>query len=164
MKTIIALDPGGTTGWASLSFEPSKPLRGGYEGDISHLDPLWNVGQMGPNEHHKQLYNFLEERDNGDLSVVCESFEFRQGKQREGINLMSREYIGLVKLFRDDRRVPTFFQTAAQAKMFVTDEKIKALDLWWPGKKHAMDAMRHLVTYLVQKERRVELVKVWKDL
>lgn len=100
-----------------------------------------------------------------ELIIVCESFQFRQGKQRAGIVLDSCEYIGVVKLFYQQRKksLPNSFQldlrmqTAAQAKTFVTDDKIKKLGLWAPGQKHAMDAMRHLLFTLLQKEGRKDI-------
>lgn len=163
-KSIVALDPGGTTGWAALTYDKDIELEGGFDTARSKEGYTWEYGHIGPHEHHTELWNFLNEYYDDSLTVVCESFEFRQGKQRTGINLMSKEYIGVTKLFGDRHGIPVVFQTAAHGKGFVTDEKIKCLDLWVPGKKHAMDAMRHLLTYVVQKERRFELVRPWKEL
>lgn len=56
------------------------------------------------------------------------------------------------------------FQTAGIAKPFITDEKLKIMGLWVPSKKHARDALRHLLTYMIQKERRVDLIESWKNL
>jgi hypothetical protein len=150
-KTIIALDPGGTTGWAMWR------------------DNHFTCGQIGPAEHHLALYEFLGREQTGELTVVCESFEFRQGKQRANIVLDSKEYIGVVKLFHeeqinDGQDVKLHFQTAGQAKSFVSDEKLRKMGLYHTGMKHAMDAMRHLVTYMVNKERRYDLIESWKNL
>jgi hypothetical protein len=164
IKRVISFDPGGTTGVAALVLDtftqPEIPT-----GDVSKwMDTTvgWHVDHIGPESHHVPLWFLLEQFR--PTSVVCESFEFRQGKQRAGIVLDSKEYIGVIKLWCALNKVPLIMQTAATGKGFVTDEKIKALDLWVPGKKHAMDAMRHLITYLVQKERRMELARPWKDL
>lgn len=151
ITTYLALDPGGTTGWVRYSPEAPSLMR-------------FVTGQLGPEEHHERLYALLEREHTQKYTVICESFEFRQNKQRDNINLMSREYIGVVKLFRKERNVPVVFQTAGAAKGFVTDEKLKAMGLWVPGQKHAMDAMRHLVFYLVNVERRVDLIQSWKEL
>lgn len=40
-------------------------------------------------------------------------------------------------------------QMAAQAKGFVDDDKLKAWGFWIKGKKHARDAIRHGVYYLL---------------
>lgn len=151
---VVALDPGGTTGIATYL----KPVVG---------DEHWGVSQVGPDEHHDELYNYLAETFvpfSGNQFVVCESFEFRQNRQRDNINLMSREYIGVVKLFGKKHGIPVVFQTAGVAKPFVTDEKLKIMDMWVPGKKHAMDARRHLIYFLVNEQKRYDLIESWKDL
>jgi hypothetical protein len=167
IRRILALDPGGTTGWAQLTYVDTKPIECDWTtwvGSIGVREPMWTCGQIGPDDHHKELFALLERADAFDFTVVCESFEFRQYRQRDNINLMSREYIGVTKLFGQERNRPVVFQTAGAAKPFVTDEKLKAMGLWVPGQKHARDALRHLVTFLVRKEHRTELVKSWKDL
>src|SRR5687767_4243289 len=108
MKRIVALDPGGTTGWAMWQDEPMS----------MHSSPWnhFNAGQIGPEEHHLDLYAHLEHLHVSDFTVISESFEFRQNQvdaNRRGINLMSREYIGVTKLFGKERRVPVVLQTAA---------------------------------------------------
>lgn len=169
---VIALDPGGTTGWATYTATKMSVV----DDDrmiTEWYNPVWNCGQLGPEEHHDRLEALLESERVTDYTVVCESFEFRQGKQRNNLDLSSKEYIGVVKLFKRRENVPTVFQTAGQAKTFIPDkavgglvanQKLKVLGLYHPNHKHAMDAMRHLVTYLVQKERRYDLVTKWKDL
>jgi hypothetical protein len=155
MVRIIALDPGGTTGWATATED------GGTTS--------YNCGQIGPNVHHSQLYTFLElQHSSKSDCVVYESFEFRQGAQRANLNLMSREYIGVIRLFEQERRVATFHQTAAQAKGLVSDTKIKKLDLWYPGWQHAMDAFRHLLYFIVVDtpaafvDTRLEILQAWR--
>lgn len=151
-KRVIALDPGGTTGVAAVV----------YDVPIDVQEQEFTTLHIGPHEHHADLWNKLYLFR--PTKIVCESFEFRQNKQRDNINLMSKEYIGLVKTFSAITNTPVVFQTAAIGKGFVSDEKLKAMGLWVPGKKHAMDAMRHLITYLVQKERRIELIESWRNL
>jgi hypothetical protein len=141
---ILALDPGGTTGWALYQGGPfalmDNPQRG------------IKLGHIGPMEHHLQLKEFIETEISHDFMLVCESFEYRRD-QRDNVNLISKEYIGVVKRLQQERAskgtVPlrVHFQTAAKGKGFWTDQKIKKLGLWWPGHKHAMDALRHLLHY-----------------
>lgn len=166
MERIIALDPGGTTGWAMWTkMYNYVPGSGQYLGE----DDKFSWGQLGPHEHHEELFALLEHMHVQEYTIVCESFEFRQYRQRENINLMSREYIGVVKLFRQQRSEiasfsPVVFQTAGQAKGFVSDEKLKAIDLYPSGQKHARDALRHLIYYMVNKRKRYDIVKNWRDL
>ncbi len=157
MKRIVALDPGGTTGWA---YWQDTPIRTSNESPWDHF----TAGQIGPEEHHEQLFAHLEFLHTSDYTIVCESFEFRQGQQRHNIRLDSKEYIGVVKLLGQQRNLPVVFQTAALGKGFVSDEKLKVMGLWIPGKQHARDALRHLIYYMVVKQHHKELIRSWKDL
>ena len=165
----IALDPGGTTGWAKYDalYIPSPEKKG--RGEL--VEQHFMVGQIGPHEHHHQLYALLERLHIHDMVVVTESFEFRQfDGNRTGINLISREYIGVTKLFGRERNIPVKLQTAGLAKKFVPDKgpdankKLKAMGWYTPGMKHANDAARHLAYYMVNTERRFDLVESWRDL
>jgi hypothetical protein len=138
VERVIALDPGETTGWAL------------YRGDAAEGTSKFTCGQIGPYEHHNELDILLGHmQGEGEYTIVCERFEYRNNS-RAGLNLMSREYIGVAKRFVQERReVEYVMQSAAQAKGFVQDRHIKKLGLWSPGDKHAMDAYRHLLYYLV---------------
>lgn len=130
---ILSFDPGGTTGWALYDPEVGT----GY-----------NQGQMGPQEHHEQLYGFLELQHTYDLHVVCESFEYRKNEpRRDNIVLVSLEYIGVIKLFCAERNVTLKMQTASYGKAFWSDDNLKKVELYWKGHPHANDAMRHLLAY-----------------
>jgi hypothetical protein len=94
---------------------------------------------------------------------VTESFEFRQGKQRAGIELVSREYIGVVQLWCDNNEQILHQQTAALGKGFVNDPKLKALNLW-SSSKHSRDATRHAIFYMVNRLRMTHLINAWKDM
>ena len=138
---ILALDPGGTTGYCFVQPDMPRPI----------------VGHIGPHEHHQDLYEGLRKATHSSLAaktelhIVCEQFEFRQTERhRDFINYIPREYIGVVKLFCQwHPEVHLFMQSAAQAKGFWSDDKVKLLDLWVPGRKHAMDAVRHYLYHRV---------------
>jgi hypothetical protein len=158
---LLALDPGGTTGWAEAIWNPepfnSTPPK------LHSLDQIkFTSGQIGPEEHHQELWELLEKahrwweisEEAPPLDLICESFEFRQHinttHAKTKVELISKEYIGLVKLFAIQYpQVSTFFQTASAAKTLITDGKIKLLDLWTPGKVHANDAKRHILRHMV---------------
>lgn len=136
MKRIIALDPGGTTGWASYTTYDDPRLM------------KFDSGQMGPHDHHEELFEWLQYSAGYELEIVCESFEYRNAN-RPGLVLASKEYIGVTKLACRRFSAPYTEQTASKAKGFVKDAHIKRLGLWSSGDKHAMDAMRHLIFYIV---------------
>ncbi len=160
---VVALDPGGTTGWAVYCDEVAE--RDAKRAHSPQLFlPGFYCGEFRKSNHHEELFDWLAFEHTHDTTVVCESFEFRQNRQRDNINLMSKEYIGVTKLFGQTHAVPVVFQTAALGKGFVTDQKLKAMSLWSPGNKHAMDAMRHLVYFLINKKGRTDLVTLWQNL
>ncbi len=144
---LMALDPGGTTGWAKVTSLP----------DINELE--FTHGQLGPHEHHTELYDHLE--IHSPYTVICESFEFRQmgSDTKKKVELISREYIGVTKLYCSYFNVHLEFQTASTAKALIPDKgpaqdvKLKQLGLYVPGAKHARDAYRHLLRYMVVSDR-----------
>lgn len=155
---VLALDPGGTTGVAMARYYGPEPLESLEQIYFSH-------DQIGPNEHHDKLWELLSDEherglDEGPLlSIVCESFQFRQhinkDQAKAKVELISCEYIGLVKLFCKLNDVPLTFHTASAAKTFVPDKgpqanvKLRQLGLYQTGQVHANDALRHLLRYLV---------------
>ncbi len=135
---IIALDPGGTTGIAMK--------RHADETDFKLL-------QLGPDEHHTALWKLLA-TENPDV-VVCERFD-SMPLQDFAVNLAAREYIGVAKLYCQSTHKPFVSQQRSAAKGLWTDAKIKSINLWQPGQKHSMDALRHLLYYITvaQKDQR----------
>jgi hypothetical protein len=133
----VAIDPGGTTGVACFDQETSE-----REG----LLQIW-VGQMGPYQHHRELYDLLTAHE--PHIVICEGFEYRN-RSRPGLELVSREYIGVAKLYTDLHRDVSYVeQTASMALSFVKDANLKKADLWAKGMQHGRDATRHLLYYLI---------------
>jgi hypothetical protein len=155
MYRIIALDPGGTTGYAVLT--------------VGHGNAMnWRQGHLGPDEHHKALWALLELQAVSQTAIVCESFEYRNNS-RAGLVLVSAEYIGITKLFARERNIPLFFQTAAEGKCgdktFVRKEHLERLGLWKGTKwKHAMDATAHLVRWIVLESKKHPEVGVDEEL
>lgn len=159
---VLALDPGGTTGWSRYDalYLPDPE----NDGELELVEAEWHFGHIGPHEHHLELDNFLGEMHIHNFELVWESFEFRQGKQRENINLMSREYIGVAKRFVQERHVQAYSQTAGTGKGFVDDNKLRVMGLYHSGWKHANDATRHLVYHLVNRKKRYDLIESWRRL
>lgn len=122
---IIALDPGITTGIATLI---------GTDIIITK--------QLGPS--HAGSYEFLQKAS--PKEVVYESFIYQR---RNKVELYPVEVIGVIKLYGEIYDIPLFVQSASQAKGFITDDKIKKMGLWVRGQKHGMDALRHLLYHLI---------------
>lgn len=148
---ILALDPGGTTGWASFQCDQIwNPIDEVFE----YVGRQWTCGQLDlrPEDHHLTLYNLLGHFHVDKYMIVCERFDYRN-KSRPGLELISREYIGVTRLFCQDRRIPLALQEASQGKItdksFVKKENLQRLALWTPGWGHAMDAYGHLLWYMI---------------
>lgn len=132
---ILAFDPGGTTGVAYFGNALSTPK-------VSHL---------GPERHHAQLWALLN--NVRPTHVVYETFEFRN-RGRDNLELISRDYIGIIDLYCDLNPVRVYRQSASQAKGFIPDRgprkdvPIKRLGWYMPAHKHGMDAVRHLIYFI----------------
>lgn len=144
LPSILALDPGGSTGYCFRG--PDAIIK---YGEL----PLTAVG------HHLALWKLLVDcRDqiqshdsDATFTIVCERFDFRKTDQtREKIDYISREYIGVVKLFEQstDNRVRVRLQGASQAKEFWDDQKLRRIGMYYPRSKHARDATRHYLYYV----------------
>jgi hypothetical protein len=147
---IIALDPGGTTGYAVFDWAP------GYG--------LGTYGHIGPEEHHYKLDQFLIENEKGlqphqapetDAIIVCENFVHSNNEFAE---LVSCEYIGVVKRYCQDSNVRLVLQSPSikpgknkNSKGWATDAKLIKLGIFLEPKTkwmHANDAMRHLAYFV----------------
>lgn len=158
---LMAFDPGGTTGVAILNAT-------GLESGI----PMPILAQLGPHTHRLELWDMMNKYR--PTHVIYESFEFRN-KTRDNLELVSRDYIGIIGLWSDLNPTRLYRQSAAQAKGFIKDAgpnaniPLKRLGWYAPGKKHAMDAARHMAYFLVngphQDDRlRSDMLKVgWKS-
>jgi hypothetical protein len=122
---ILSLDPGVTTGFA-IKFD-----NGEVKADQVKCS-------------HRAMYDMLVQLDPDE--IVFERFTYQR---RDKVVLWPVEVIGIIRLFAEQFEVPLFAQTPAQAMNLFTDDKIKAMDLWVPGLVHGMDAMRHLLYYMV---------------
>lgn len=140
---VCAFDPGGTTGWAIADYSPKQ-----HGPRI-----LFSCGQIGSHQHHLELYAWIRARcklTSQRVHLVCEEFDFRANLQKSRVDLISREYIGIIKLCAAEADKIVLFENASTAKRYVPDWKIKSLGpgAWQPGQPHAMDAMRHLLYYM----------------
>jgi hypothetical protein len=164
---VLSFDPGGTTGWSSAGYmDPVQQL-------TSYKQIKFESGQISAREsngklieHHRPLWHFLEARVIlGFTEIVCESFEFRQHLQKDNakhkVELVSRDYIGIIKLFCALTNTKLTMNTASTGKAFVTDEKLKLINLWTPGNPHANDATRHNIRYLTINKRMQFIMREW---
>ena len=136
--TVYAIDPGPHTGifWMNGTM------------------PYWVTLDLRREKRpHRALYDWLRNNVNSllDDKVVYESFEFRKedAHEREYIDYSPGELVGVIILFCELMGTDCFRQTAASAKGFWDDDKLKRAKLYIPGKeaRHVRDATRHWLYY-----------------
>lgn len=137
MLLALALDPGKCTGYA-FAAQDAEAFHVCY--GEKYLDP-------------KQFWKFLDRTlpTDEECHVVCESFDFRQGKQHSGMDLYPRELIGILKLHRTfhvDMTDQLYFQNPdiqGGKNVYFTDTKLKDLELYQKGVGHGRSAVKHLL-------------------
>jgi hypothetical protein len=154
---VMSFDPGGTTGYAILNL-----VRRGHVRSSSYdFESTWKGGQLGPDRHHKALWNLLTQT-NPDF-VVCEQFNYQIRRNQEvdqpGIQLISRNYIGVIELYCELTKKPLAMQSPSIMQNFwVKDTALKTLELHTKGQGHRNDATRHGLYFAVTKMRRKDLL------
>ncbi len=147
---VLAVDPGGTTGWVRVHYWHDSVDPGYYLkkwGTFDDLGDEISVSQM--------MY--------GDADVVVtESYIIRPDtfSANVGASLDAVEVIGRTKLWSRHYEVPIYHQQSpAQAKQQWTDKRLKAhfkhhklYPSGSPGReglcRHEVDALRHAMTYI----------------
>jgi hypothetical protein len=163
--TVIALDPGGTTGWSLFDVHPESL----FDPEVSILENInfWTHGQidcgstkgnLGVSSHPgistsgeaagvEELVGLVDSWPGAAL--VIEDFIIRQYNQ-------SRDFLSPVRItaalsqhiWREKRTY--FVQQPSLAKTTVTDDRLRNWNLYARagGLNHARDADRHVITFL----------------
>jgi hypothetical protein len=142
---IIAIDPGGVTGWARFEFQLDDADKPKLQTRIEKH--FTGSGQFESQNHHRALWMFLDE-EKPDI-VVCERFENRNN---DFTILVSVEYIGVVRAWCQMNNVFLKMQGASQALFLMTTEKMYVLGLViepYTPNKDANAAKKHLVFFLI---------------
>lgn len=148
--TVVAFDPGGTTGWAVVSVHPVAVRDPAYSilDNLTHVtfgqfcgtelamaDAMIDLCEQWPGAVRLTEQFILMTHTNSDalLSPVRLNAALRYGLH--------------LKAKGTDRRV--WNQTASMAKTTMTDERLAYCALIEPtrGKPHARDALRHALTF-----------------
>jgi hypothetical protein len=128
---ILAVDPGETCGWATFDA----------------LD-LTDAGQfpIGPLE---DLDYFVTERRPDVMVVENYRVYASRAAQHVGSEVNTAQYIGILKFIGSMYQIPVYLQMAHQAKGWVSDKRLHDLGLFQTGHKHANDAVRHGIYWLL---------------
>lgn len=130
----LALDPGGTTGYAICDINNSNSV-----------SIAWDQAKMNELELTE-----LMEVINADR-IICEDFEYRN-RARPGLDLSPPRLIGVVKLYSQTSQKKLVLQKAVVGKGHYSDIRLKSLGLYRRGIPHGRDALRHLLHWLTFKE------------
>lgn len=130
---ILALDPGKTTGWATWSAEG-----------------VFESGQMDYDETCSLLYEVAGDAQPHGIDIVSEAFIITVNTAKNTQASWSLELIGVARsVSRRWCGQDIFLQQPAAAKRMMSDDMLKVLDWYKPGKGHANDAARHLGLYML---------------
>ena len=129
---VLAIDPGKTTGYAL--YDRASDTFG--SGELTYDDTcellLKTASQYGD-----------------DLLVVSEAFIITQQTAKNTQAPWSLELIGVARHYsRLHTGRDLILQAPATAKRFSSDERLKTMSWYKPGKGHANDAARHLLLAL----------------
>ncbi|MNB67157.1 hypothetical protein D3C75_136420 [compost metagenome] len=131
---LLSLDPGETTGWSL--FEHGKLIEAGQA----------KTFEGGWQEIH-DLFEYV-----GATMVIYENYRVYEHKLSRHANseVYTLRLVGVIEyLCEIQHKIPHFNQMAHQAKGFVTDEKLKAWNMYKTGQKHARDSIRHGIYFLL---------------
>lgn len=141
---VAAVDPGKVTGLSYLAVSQEAITT-----PQAHEMP---VAQFFL--HFAETFYRVDDSPSLDLIVVTEKFQISERTIKTALSLDALDVNGWLKgeqLYLRNR--PFYEQTAAQAKKFSTDQKLKALG-WFERTKdgHANDANRHLLRFVMNSD------------
>lgn len=169
---ILALDPGGTTGWCGTSFalgtlEFISML--GIKALIETDDITVRSGQI-EGSANRQVDQIVDLAQRGmskvDIFVfVIEDFILRQ--MRKDRSLLSPVHVTeKIDYVNHDRWGHQLFkQQPSLAKSAMPDARLKAMGIYVKGKPHARDGIRHNITFIrrmAQNKKLLESVINWQ--
>jgi hypothetical protein len=145
VRYLLALDPGGTTGWSRWEYDVDTPLALLAHGQISGGLPgfrAWVRAVAQGWELHE---------------VVSESFV--DDGRTESPDVQALRIEGAIDMSWGGR-IPVFFQRNV-AKSAAPDALLKRLDVYFVGQPHACDSARHAIAYMKARDHRPTVRAIW---
>ncbi len=149
---ILCLDPGETVGWAL--FFAGHVLRCGQLAIQKQLAQGGSVSYV-LNTFFDDLVGL--ENCASDMvtptTCVVEDYVVYAHKLQANMwsSLFTVRLIGALQFLCSDRAIPVVYQMAAEAKFFASDEKLRRWGIFQEKLKHANDAIRHGIYYMLRK-------------
>lgn len=145
MTTLLALDPGKTTGASLWKYSDTEPLECTWRGQILH-------GVEGFIKH-------IIDHPKPDI-VVAEQFVLDGRTPNPDVTPLQIE--GAILTYYDTELTLVAFQRN-NFKKHVSNELLKAHDLYWKGEPHAMDSARHALAFMKVNKHMPTLKKYFSD-
>jgi len=155
----VGFDPGEATGWAVLRLDLDKLVKLGFAELVLRGGPdavAWSAGEFRASE------NTMADQMVGLLRGVWMDGEFGEGELSDVLAVSVEDFI--LRMLSTDRNllspvrvtaafnyarrevpIPVTRFSASDAKRVVTDERMKALNLWMEGSDHPRDALRQAI-------------------
>ena len=146
---IMGLDPGETTG-ATIIDIPSHIVSIPLKSEISN----W-VQYAGELENWFAIESLIKEFT-PDV-IVIEEFRLYadKAKSKIGHDFPEVKIIGQIEMIAQQQNIPIHKQGAGVVKQFYTDERLKSLNMWQSGQRHARDAVRHALYFFDFNKKKV---------
>lgn len=170
VPTLVAFDPGGTTGWAVFSVHPLSLVDAEYPilENVLH----WSQGQisLGADGEAGMIHEMAWTCASwAGAAVVAEDFILESARKNREMLSPVRLNAGLeYALWLQDRKL---LIQSRDIKATVTDERLKAWGYYRRegGEEHARDATRHALAFLRKakgptKEARAKRAEAWPDI
>lgn len=145
MTFVLAVDPGGTSGWAEALVR---------DGNATTLRQTLSHGEHDPSAMADRIRQFclsarqMTYREPNDVVLVMERFTITVETGRKTAQHDALELIGLGRYLAEWSGV-TFdvSQAPGDAKSFAPNDRLREWGVWVPRLDHARDAVRHLCLY-----------------
>lgn len=158
---VVAFDPGGTTGWATVEVDLARVAAAGLSVGLGSLGARWKTGSIrggsGGGDAEASVRVGREMADvvarflgSGGV-VVVEDFVLDRGRSSGRRDLLAPVRLTTalrVWLAVDGWDGRVVLQMPADAKAAVTNDRLRAWGAWVKGSDHERDAMRHALLYL----------------
>jgi hypothetical protein len=157
---VLGLDPGGTTGWCIMGVHPDA-MSGDPNVRVVNNVEFWAAGEIVGAEHDQcdEVVDLIAHWPSARL--LTEQFTLRSAVRASEVLVLERMNAVLSWAIR-----PRYFvlQQPSLAMTTITDDRQKEMGFWIPGKEHARDATKHVLTFLKrQRDRQIKASAILKN-
>jgi hypothetical protein len=97
-----------------------------------------------------EMCSFLDNTSFQLKQIVVERYIITPETAKKSQQPDALEVIGMLRYFSVTEHIPMQYQTSAQAKRMITDERLKEVGWYTKGLEHGNDAARHMLFYYLK--------------